>query len=60
MAKVKSKIDKEQINKFRKASRRDSLIDSGFYNKPSHQVHKSSKDYTHKTKHKEGDLPKEE
>jgi len=54
-----AKIDKSQLDKFRKASKRQAEIESGFYNKPGHQVHKSPKDYTRKKKHKNISLTEE-
>ena len=56
---TKSKIDKTQLEKFRKASKRQDEIDSGFHLKPKHQVHKSPKDYTRKKKYKDNFITEE-
>lgn len=48
-----SKITKQDILKMERASRRDSIIESGMYGAfTKNVVHKSKKSYTRKEKHK--------
>lgn len=57
MKKVKSiKISTETLRKIEKTAHRKVLVEAGFYNRPTHKVHKGVKDYTRKTKHKKSFL----
>lgn len=45
-------LDKQKLMKMDKAAHRKVLLESGFYSRPNHKVHKDVKDYTRKMKHK--------
>lgn len=46
------KISAETLRKIEKTAHRTALVEAGFYNRPTHKVHKCVKDYTRKPKHK--------
>ena len=50
--KIVIKIDADTIRKMDKTAHRNALVEAGLYNRPTHQVHKSVKDYVRKPKHK--------
>jgi len=52
MKTMKISIQKETLRKANKATQREKMIESGFYNRAKSQTHKSIKDYSRKTKHK--------
>ena len=49
---MKRQTIKQKLEKQIKARNRKSMAEQGFFNKASHQVHKTIKNYTRKTKHK--------
>jgi len=52
METMKISIQKETLRKVNKATQREKMIESGFYNRAKSQTHKSIKDYSRKIKHK--------
>ena len=49
---IKIKIDKVTLMKMEKTAHREAIVEAGMYNRPTHKVHKSVKDYTRKPKHR--------
>lgn len=49
---IKIQISKETLRKIEKTAHREAIVEAGIYQRPSHKVHKSVKDYTRKAKHK--------
>lgn len=49
---MKRQTIKQKLEKQIKAHNRKEMASQGFFNKTSHQVHKTAKTYTRKTKHK--------
>jgi hypothetical protein len=54
MAKKKKKTDKQKMDKIRKASRRDALMEAGVYNIHKPKVVPDKKKYNRKNKPKPG------